>query len=143
MVWNIFKGQTYKEEFSCHVILNIKCSWNSHITIPFKMNIICRLSCSQNWYGSNKTFNISFLSHFPFSASYRYVTSLIFNFSNDNTFKINLCQSKKLLFYAKKINSFHLGKVFFFFFELTTDYIFHAITFFYSNQPLSLILVKP
>ena len=65
MVWNVFKSQSKEEELSLHEILDVKCSWNSHLTIiPFEMNSECRLPCSQCWQRRYYAFQKRALSNF-------------------------------------------------------------------------------
>lgn len=72
-VWNVVKSDADKQELTTwEKILNIKGSGNTHlIEVPFEMNVICSLACSQFWQVGNHTFHPGLLPHFPFSTCYK------------------------------------------------------------------------
>jgi len=49
VIWNVLESDTDEEELVIGKVSDVKCSWNSKISIPFKLNIECISSVSKGW----------------------------------------------------------------------------------------------
>ena len=49
VVRNVFKSERLEVELIRHEVLNVKCSRNSEVTVPFNVNIVCFFSRTQGW----------------------------------------------------------------------------------------------